>query len=130
MTPTLSKSEKMALVARVEYLDKLVHDPDWEVRKAVAEMDYGHDILIRDADAEVRLVVARRGIANLTSMINDPSWLVRQAVAQHGYGLDILVNDPQAEVRIAAQQKLDEKRSKSKKKKPCFLVRWWRAIFG
>ena len=40
-------------------LDELVHDSEWLVRKAVAEMGYAQEILSKDSHSEVREAVAR-----------------------------------------------------------------------
>ena len=64
-------------------LDKLINDPNQNIREAVAKKGYGLD-----------------------KLINDESYRVRAEVARQGYGLDILINDPDPNVRMIASENL------------------------
>ena len=86
-------------------MEKLITDPDADVRCAVAEQGYGLDRLIEDPSWFVREEVALHGYG-LDRLIDDESLTVRAAVAYSGYGLDKLATDPHGEVREAVDEAL------------------------
>ena len=85
------------------FLNTLVNDEDWYVRRAVAEQGHGLDVLINDKDWAVRRVVAEQGY-ELNILVNDESYYVRRAVAEQGHGLNILINDENYYVRAAVAE--------------------------
>lgn len=91
-------------------LDKLIDDPDWTVREAVAYAGYGLDKLAHDPDFAVRQVVAKKGHAH-DLLINDPDWEVRAAVAESGFGLDKLADDAHHRVQVAVARTLDKQQT-------------------
>ena len=102
--------EELAEYGRDCDLDKLVKDPEWEVRHAVAMRGRGKDldILVRDKDDNVRIAVALQGRnCDLDILVHDKNEWVREAVARQGRGkdLDILVNDPDFIVRRSVAEK-------------------------
>ncbi|MFK5641175.1 hypothetical protein ACIA30_02670 [Lactobacillus delbrueckii subsp. bulgaricus] len=97
---------------RPQDLDKLVHDPDRDVRAAVAECQRPQDldVLVHDDEALVRMAVAGtvRSRAHIVArpqdldvLVHDPEKRVRMAVADQGrdQDLDILAHDKSRDVR-------------------------------
>ena len=88
-------------------LDKLINDPNQNIREAVAKKGYGLDKLINDESWYVRIEVADQGYG-LDKLINDEDSEVREAVVNQGYGLDKLINDPDQYVREIVIKQLYE----------------------
>lgn len=95
-------------------LDKLVKDPDEDVRYAVAWRGRPKDLdkLVFDRDTAVRSAVAQQGRdQDLDKLVGDKEWNVRRHVAAYGRDkdLDKLVKDPDEEVRQFAEQQIRKK---------------------
>jgi len=78
---SLDTNSKQSLVRMRCFVDELVHDESWVVRREIASKKFHLDILI-----------------------NDPATLVRHAVAEVGYNLHILKDDKSKLVRETAQR--------------------------
>lgn len=78
---SLDAKYKWSLVNMRCFIDELVHDESWIVRREIASKKY-----------------------YLDTLINDPATLVRHAVAEVGYGLEILKDDQSKLVRETAQR--------------------------
>lgn len=110
------KKAAIVLYGDDKYLDKLVHDPDEDIRAAVASKwrSKDLDILVHDPSVKVRKAVAAYADSGFFSskyfdvLVNDESVEVRLVVADkvNCYGssdnpyLDILVHDPSVKVRL------------------------------
>lgn len=97
----------VAEVGQPAGLEILAHDPEVDVRRAVACWNYTItlDILVHDVAPEVRAAVAMSGQEKyLNILIYDNEPRVRGAVAWNGRNidLDVLENDPDWEVRMMA----------------------------
>lgn len=78
---SLDVTYKWSLVKMRCFIDELVHDESWVIRREIASKKFHLDILI-----------------------NDPATLVRHAVAEVGYNLHILKDDKSKLVRETAQR--------------------------
>lgn len=105
---------KAATEGKDEDLDVLVHDGEWEVRKAVAQQGRDKDLdkLVNDIHHSVRVSVAEQGRdQDLDQLVSDKHYEVRRRVAEQGRDkdLDILVNDKAAYVRMFVARQGREK---------------------
>jgi uncharacterized protein YcgL (UPF0745 family) len=86
-------------------LDILINDEDNDVRLACCESDDWNEFvednwetLVYHKDDYVRRCVAELGYG-LDILVNDTDMWVREAVAKQGYGFDILINDDEYDIR-------------------------------
>ena len=92
-------------------LDRLVSDPEWQVREEVANRGYALDVLAGDEHPLVRAAVASQG-AYPEMFAKDPAWQVRYAVVKSGYVTDDLMRDKDPYVKDAARKAATPKTSR------------------
>lgn len=91
--------------------ETLINSKYDDVREAVAQRGYGLNILINDANKDVREACIESSAwpefckNNWETLIYNDYWVIREAVAIRGYGLDKLISDVDEDVRIAVAQK-------------------------
>lgn len=98
-------------------LDRLVNDPEWQVREEVANRGYALDVLAGDEHPLVRAAVAAQGLYP-EMFARDPAWQCRYAVAKCGYVTDDLMNDKDPYVRKAARDAATPKTEKRAQSAP------------
>lgn len=108
----------LAEYGRDQDLDKLVNDPDEDVRAAVTwrGRDKDLDILANDKDEWVRESVAYQGRdKDLDRLVSDKDWHVRSTVAEQGRDkdLDKLAHDEKAIIRSQVAEQREKKQAEA-----------------